>query len=71
MSSGSSSSISGGLVSQLVGDIALVSVLFSLGPAAGSSAGLLLEQEKTDREDMESVYAHINHWCSQRCHLNL
>lgn len=58
MFSGSSSSISGGLVSQLVGDEVLVSVLSSLDPAAGPSAGLLLEQEKPDREDIESVCTH-------------
>lgn len=54
--SSSSSSTSGGLVSQLVGKAVLEPGLSSLDPAAGSSAGLLLEEEKKDTEDMESVY---------------
>lgn len=50
--SSSSSSMPGELVGQLSGDVVLVSVLSSLGRAAG----LLLE--KKDREDMESVFTH-------------
>lgn len=71
MFSGSSSSISGGLVSQPLGDITLVSVLSSLDPAAGSSAGLLLEQEKKQIKQIWSQFTLINPWCSQRYHLNL
>lgn len=54
--SSSSSSISGGLVIQPVGDVALVSGLSSLDPAAGSSAGLLLEKGKRQTERIWSQF---------------
>lgn len=61
MSSGSSSSgsPSGGLVSQLVG---VVSEFSSLDPPMGSSVGLLLEKDKTERALIHLFLSKNTYW---------